>query len=96
MKIDSGSNRYYVAMSVENVNGDGEINRIDILAQGWKSWASMQRKWGETWKFDVPSGATGPFSIKFTDRTSRVAVAYNLIPRNWAPGQKYYSNTNFP
>ncbi|XP_047965648.1 putative expansin-B14 [Salvia hispanica] len=92
VKIDSGSNRYYVAMSVENVNGDGEINRIDILAQGWKSWASMQRKWGETWKFDVPSGATGPFSIKFTD----LAVAYNLIPRNWAPGQKYYSNTNFP
>ena len=65
-------------MVVENVNGDGEIDRIDISAQGWKSWAPMQRNWGETWKFDVPS----PFSISFTNRSSRSVVAYNLIPWN--------------
>ncbi|KAG6435435.1 hypothetical protein SASPL_100309 [Salvia splendens] len=34
VKIDSGSNPYYLAMAVENVNGDGEIDRIEILGQG--------------------------------------------------------------
>ncbi|KAL1532117.1 expansin-B4-like [Salvia divinorum] len=96
VKIDSGSNPYYLAMAVEDVNGDGEIDRIDITAQGWRSWAPMQRDWGETWKFQVPSGTIGPFSIRFTDRSSRSVVAYNLIPSYWAPGKKYYSNTNFP
>ncbi|XP_042009015.1 expansin-B4-like [Salvia splendens] len=97
VKIDSGSNPYYVAMVVENVNGDGEIDRIEIMGQGLQSWGwrDMQRDWGETWKFDVPSGTTGPFSIRFTDRSSRSVVAYRIIPANWAPGKTYYSRTNF-
>ncbi|KAL1543066.1 expansin-B4-like [Salvia divinorum] len=95
VKIDSGSNPYYLAMAVENVNGDGEIERIEILGEGLKSWGAMQRSWGETWKFNVPGGTSGPFSIRFTDRSSNSVVANELIPRNWIPGKTYYSRINF-
>ncbi|KAL1543065.1 expansin-B4-like [Salvia divinorum] len=95
VKISLGSNPYYLAMVVENVNGEGEIDRIEIKGQGWQSWGYMQRDWGETWKFNVPSGTTGPFSFRFTDRSSQSVVAYGLIPANWTPGKTYYSTTNF-
>lgn len=96
VKIDSGSNPYYIALVVENVNGDGEISAVDILPQNRKSWIPMQRSWGETWKSDLRNDDSGPLSIRVSDRSSKSVVAYNLIPRNWVPGKTYYSKINFP
>lgn len=97
VKLVEASNQYYLAFAVENVNGDGEISKIEIAPSGSRqsSWQPMQRDWGETWKFNIPSDAHGPFSIKFTDTHSRSVVAYRVIPGNWVPGKTYYSNVNF-
>ncbi|XP_057803728.1 expansin-B4-like [Salvia miltiorrhiza] len=94
-KIDKGSNPFYLSFAVEDVNGDGELAGVAILPQGWKSWAPMQRVFGETWKFDVPSAAAGPYSVRLTDSTRTSVVARNVIPVNWAPQKTYYSIVNF-
>ncbi|KAL3649651.1 hypothetical protein CASFOL_006054 [Castilleja foliolosa] len=92
-KIDKGSNPYYLALAIENVNGDGDIGEVKILASNSKGyWLTMAQSWGATWRVDLPGGTTGPYSVKVTTIESKTSsLAYKAIPANWAPGQHYYS-----
>ncbi|PIN24470.1 hypothetical protein CDL12_02821 [Handroanthus impetiginosus] len=96
-KIATGSNRNYLAFAIENVNGDGSLGFVEILPSSPKrSWVPLQRSFGATWKYDIPVGTSGPYSVRLTSSDSRrQVVAYNTIPANWAPGQYYKSNVNF-
>ncbi|KAK6137854.1 hypothetical protein DH2020_028409 [Rehmannia glutinosa] len=90
-KIDKGSNPFYLAFAVEYLSGDGEIGSIDISSSNSNGWRAMQQTFGATWKVDLPSGVTGPFSVRITTLESRTTInAPNVIPANWAPGQYYH------
>ncbi|PIN04739.1 hypothetical protein CDL12_22717 [Handroanthus impetiginosus] len=95
-KIDTGSNRHYLAFVVENVNGDGDLGFVEISPSSSKgSWLAMQRSFGATWKLDIPRGTEGPYSLRLTSlQSKKTVVANNVIPANWAPGQSYVSNVN--
>ncbi|KAL3839413.1 hypothetical protein ACJIZ3_024004 [Penstemon smallii] len=94
-KIDIGSNPYYVAFAVENVNIDGDLASISI--KPWNgNWLAMKQSWGATWMVGIPIGIKGPFIVTITTIESRrLITAYNVIPANWAPGKQYYSKVNF-
>lgn len=79
------------------MNGDGDVGHIEILASNpGASWVATQRSWGATWKFDIPQGTKGPYSVRITALESGASVtAYNVIPADWAPGRYYYSRINF-
>ncbi|KAK4480378.1 hypothetical protein RD792_013450 [Penstemon davidsonii] len=95
-KIDIGSNPYYLAFAVEDVNIDGDLGSVELLPSNSRHWMPMQQSWGETWQIGIPSGVHGPYSVKLTAMESRRSiVAYNVIPANWARGLHYYSKINF-
>ncbi|KAH6784141.1 RAB GTPase-like protein C2A [Perilla frutescens var. hirtella] len=79
VKIDSGSNPWYLALTVEDVNGDGEITKMDILPWKSRSFVPMQRSWGETWKFGIGNGEMGPYSIRLTNSASKSVIAYQVL-----------------
>ncbi|GFQ03655.1 putative expansin-b14 [Phtheirospermum japonicum] len=90
-KIDGGSNRYYLAFTIEYVDGDGDIGSVEISSSNSKGWLTMQQSWGATWKVGLPEGISGPYSVKIiTIESKKVLYKSNVIPANWAPG-KYYS-----
>ncbi|XP_051139585.1 putative expansin-B2 [Andrographis paniculata] len=94
-KIDTGSNRNYLAFVIEYQNGDGDIGSIELLPSNSKQWLVMQQSWGATWKCDLPNGIEGPYSVKFTTiESKKTIVALNAIPANWTPGSSYSSNVN--
>ncbi|PIN04741.1 hypothetical protein CDL12_22719 [Handroanthus impetiginosus] len=95
-KIDLGANPFFVALAIENVNGDGELGYVELFPSNSKSWVPMQRSFGATWKANLPFGGKGPFSVRLTSLESKkTIVAFNAIPANWAPGKYYISNVNF-
>lgn len=94
-KIDEGSNPYYLAFAIENVNADGDIGSVELLSPYSKKWLPMQRSWGATWKAGLPVGLKGPYSVRLTTlEFKKSVIAFTVIPANWAPGQNYHSNVN--
>ncbi|KAL8461188.1 hypothetical protein ACS0TY_032609 [Phlomoides rotata] len=95
IKIDAGSNPYYLALAIEDLNGDGDIGNVEIIPSNSKGWTSMQQSWGATWKVSLPDGIRGPYSVRITTIESReTIIAKNIIPANWSPGQYYRSQVN--
>ncbi|GFP86300.1 expansin-b4 [Phtheirospermum japonicum] len=87
-KIDTGSNKYYLAFAIEFVGGDGDIGSVEISNS--KGSLAMQQSFGATWKVGLPEGISGPYSVKVTTiESKKVFYASNVIPANWAPGQRY-------
>ncbi|KAL0292294.1 UNVERIFIED_CONTAM: putative expansin-B2 [Sesamum calycinum] len=96
IKIDRGSNQYYLAFALENVNGDGEIGSMELIPSNSGQPLYMQQVFGATWKADIPIGTSGPYSVRITSLDSRRTItAYNSIPADWHPGQYYIANVNF-
>ncbi|EPS68266.1 beta expansin 1 [Genlisea aurea] len=96
LKIDPGSNSYYLAFEIENVNGDGDIGYVELRAAGWSGWVPMQRTWGVTWHIQLPDGAQGPYSVRLTTvETKETVVAADAIPAAWSPARSYYTGVNF-
>ncbi|KAL0317275.1 UNVERIFIED_CONTAM: putative expansin-B2 [Sesamum angustifolium] len=96
IKIDRGSNQYYLAFALENVNGDGEIGSMELIPSNSGQPLYMQQVFGATWKADIPIGTSGPYSVRITSLDSRKTItAYNSIPADWHPGQYYITNVNF-
>lgn len=97
-RIDNGSNRYYLAFVVENLNGFGEIGRVEILPSNPRaSWLPMQKSFGVTWKIGISEATPPPYSVRITTPENSASVtAYNVIPVNWQNGSFYYSKVNFP
>ncbi|XP_027364341.1 putative expansin-B2 [Abrus precatorius] len=95
--VDSGSNQYYFATSIEYENGDGDLAKVELKeALDTTSWHSMQQSWGAVWKLDNGSPLHAPFSIRLTTLQSRkTIVATNVIPLGWMPDQTYRSFVNF-
>ncbi|KAL3839412.1 hypothetical protein ACJIZ3_024003 [Penstemon smallii] len=94
-KIDTGSNPNYLAFAVENVNIDGDLAYVSIKPSNGNSLA-MKQSWGATWNVGIPIGIKGPYTVTITTIESRRSItAYNVIPANWSPGRRYYSNVNF-
>ncbi|XP_027157700.1 expansin-B6-like [Coffea eugenioides] len=95
-KVDPGSNRYYLSAAIEYVNGDGDVASAEIQPAGSRQWFPMQQVFGATYKYNIPTGTNGPFSIRLTQVESRRSlVAPNAIPANWKPGSRYISSVNF-
>ncbi|KAL0303521.1 UNVERIFIED_CONTAM: Expansin-B6 [Sesamum radiatum] len=95
-KIDKGSNQYYLAFALENVNGDGEIGSMELLPSNSGQPLYMQQVFGATWKADIPIGISGPYSVRITSLESRRTIrAYKSIPADWHPRQYYIANVNF-
>ncbi|KAL8518075.1 hypothetical protein ACS0TY_009384 [Phlomoides rotata] len=95
IKIDGGSNPYYLAFVVEDLEGDGDIGNMGIHSPSSKGWISMQQSWGSTWKVDLRDGTRGPYSVRITTIESRkTVVAKNIILANWVAGQYYRSQVN--
>lgn len=95
-KVDKGSNSFFFATAVEYENGDGDIGFMEIQPAGSSRWFPMQQMFGATYKYNIPSGTKGPYSIRITTGSSRrTLVAQNVIPFNWRPGQYYKSSVNF-
>ncbi|XP_047965647.1 expansin-B6-like [Salvia hispanica] len=93
-KIDPGSNPYYLAFVVENLNGYGEISRIDLQPSN-SDWVPMQRSWGVTWKSDLRNAQKGPFSVRITGPGNNESItAYNAIANDWQTGKFYFSESN--
>lgn len=99
MKIDAGSNPFYLAFVVENVNGYGDLDRVELLpSKRGASWLPMRRSWGVTWSVDLNAngGTPPPYSLRITGpENSTSVVALNLIPNGWKNGEYYYSRVNF-
>ncbi|KAG8387015.1 hypothetical protein BUALT_Bualt03G0209200 [Buddleja alternifolia] len=96
-KIDKGSNPFYLAFAIENLNGDGDLGLVELLPSNSKKWLRMQQSFGATWKTGIPSGTQGPYSVRITTIESKKSVlANNVIPANWKPGNHYYSGVNIP
>ncbi|KAK6156323.1 hypothetical protein DH2020_010571 [Rehmannia glutinosa] len=81
-KIDSGSNPNYLAFSIEDMNGDGDLGLVEILPSNSRgSWLAMEQSWGATWKVGLPTGTKGPYSMRLTTIESKTSiVAYKAIP----------------
>lgn len=95
-RVDKRANPFYFSTAIEYVNGDGDIGSAEIQPAGSNSWFPMQQVFGATYKFNIPSGVKGPYSIKITTiEARRSVIAANVIPANWTPGQYYHSNVNF-
>lgn len=54
----------------------------------------MQQMFGATYKYDVPIGTKGPYSIRLTTMSRKTIVAQN-VTANWKPRKYYRSNVNF-
>lgn len=55
----------------------------------------MQEMFGATYKYDVPIGTKGPYSIRLTTMSKKNIVAQNVIPADWKPREYYKSGVNF-
>ncbi|GFP91812.1 putative expansin-b2, partial [Phtheirospermum japonicum] len=89
-KIDLGSNPYYLAFAIEFVSGDGDIGSVELSSPNSKGWLAMQQSFGATWKTQL-NGIKGPYSVKVTTiESKKIIYVSNVIPANWAPGQKYH------
>ncbi|WJX37309.1 expansin [Trifolium repens] len=95
--VDDGSNQEYFAILIEYVNGDGDLNKVELM-EGIESasWNTMKQSWGALWKLSKGAPFKAPFSIKLTTLESgKTFVAHNVIPLDWEPGQTYSSVGNF-
>ncbi|KAK7395614.1 hypothetical protein VNO78_16178 [Psophocarpus tetragonolobus] len=92
-EVDSGSNHYYFATLVKFVNGDGDIEKLEMKTDS--GWHSMQRSWGALWKLDKGIQLKPPFSFKLTTKAGKTISAKNVIPAGWNAGKTYQSSVNF-
>ncbi|OWM80169.1 hypothetical protein CDL15_Pgr019333 [Punica granatum] len=94
--VDSGSNPYYLALVVEYLDGDGDLDMVELKQAGTDSWLPMQESWGAAWRLSSGSPLQAPFSIRVTEgKSSKSAIAENVIPGDWQPGGIYRSVINF-
>ncbi|KAK4783220.1 hypothetical protein SAY86_007594 [Trapa natans] len=98
-KVDPGSNPYYLAILIEYLEGEANINFVEVSDSGSRSgsWLLMQRSWGTIWQVNAGSPLQGPVSIRITvgDQLKRVLVAKNALPKDWQPGGLYKSSVTY-
>ncbi|KAF1868272.1 hypothetical protein Lal_00018793 [Lupinus albus] len=99
--IDNDASPYHFAIAIGYKNADATIVDVD-LKQGIESskWIPMFRSLGAArWVLNPCTNLTPPFSLKLTKAekgdTKKTAVAENVIPINWKPGQVYRSFVKF-
>ncbi|XP_024965768.1 expansin-B15-like [Cynara cardunculus var. scolymus] len=94
-KVSQKSNPNWFAMAIEYANGDGGFGHVEIAAGGTQNYSAMDNIWGAVWKKDIAPSYKPPFSFRLTSADGKTLVATNVIPLNFAPGQKYSSTVNF-
>ncbi|KAI8026346.1 Expansin-B18 [Camellia lanceoleosa] len=92
-RIDSGSNPFYFAASIEYENGAGDISRVEIQNGASGGWLPMQQSFGAVWK--INAAMPGPLSFRITSSFRQIVVATNVIPVGWQCNKMYYSHVNF-
>ncbi|KVI11474.1 Barwin-like endoglucanase, partial [Cynara cardunculus var. scolymus] len=90
-KVSQKSNPNWFAMAIEYANGDGGFGHVEIAAGGTQNYSAMDNIWGAVWKKDIAPSYKPPFSFRLTSADGKTLVATNVIPLNFAPGQKYSS-----
>ncbi|KAG6532587.1 hypothetical protein ZIOFF_006436 [Zingiber officinale] len=95
-RVDAGSNVDYLAVVIENVNGDGELAAVELMEGSSGTWTAMQPSWGAQWKLNAGRALQPPFSFQLTSGESKkILVAQNVIPVGWTPGSTYTSMVNY-
>ncbi|XP_042421248.1 expansin-B18-like, partial [Zingiber officinale] len=95
-RVDAGSNADYLAVVIENVNGDGELAAMKLKEGSSKTWMAMQPSWGAQWKFNPGRALHPPFSFHLTSgQSKKILVAHNVIPVGWTSGSTYTSKVNY-
>ncbi|KAG6536852.1 hypothetical protein ZIOFF_001923 [Zingiber officinale] len=95
-RVDAGSNVDYLAIIIENVNGDGELAAVELMEGSSGTWTAMQPSWGAQWKLNAGRALQPPFSFQLTSGESKkILVAHNVIPVGWTPGNTYTSMVNY-
>ena len=94
VRVDPGSNSYYLATAIEYADGDG-IKTVELQEQASGVWIPMQQSWGALWKLNAGNVLQPPFSLRLTSDSGKSLVLQNVIPASWQPGQTYRSHVNF-
>ncbi|XP_074270987.1 expansin-B15-like [Silene latifolia] len=95
VRVDPGSNPYYLAVAIEYVEGNG-ISKVELQAQSSNGWINMRDSSGVTWAVNTGVVLQPPFFIRLTEEQSRnTLILTNIIPVGWKAGQTYRSRVNF-
>lgn len=96
IKINTGSNQYYLAFAVEYLNGDGDIGSMYLIPPN-SNGIAMKQSFGGTWAANIPKGVRGPYSVSLTTiESGQKLYAKNVIPADWVVGARYQASGNIP
>ena len=97
--VQRGSNPNYLAVLVEYANRDGTVVRMDLMqsknGRPTGYWEPMSHSWGAIFRRDTNRRLQGPFSLRIRSESGKTLVAKQVIPANWKPDTKYWSNIQF-
>ncbi|KAI8026340.1 Expansin-B18 [Camellia lanceoleosa] len=72
-RIDSESNPFYFATTIEYENGAGDMSRVEIQNRASGRWLPMQQSFGAVWK--INAAMPGPLSFRITSSFRQTVVA---------------------
>ncbi|KAG6532586.1 hypothetical protein ZIOFF_006435 [Zingiber officinale] len=91
-RVDTASNANYLAIVIENVNGDGELTAVKLKEGLSGTWMAMHPSWGEQWnKLNAGQTLQPSFSFQLTlGELKKILIAHNIIPVRWTLGEHLY------
>ncbi|XP_071740415.1 expansin-B15-like [Rutidosis leptorrhynchoides] len=94
-KMDSKTNPYWFSTAIQFGDKDGGLKSVEIAQAGAHYFTPMNNIWGAVWVANTDPSFQGPFTFRLTSPTNEVVVARHAVPKDFQPGQTYFSNVNF-
>ncbi|VFQ59363.1 unnamed protein product [Cuscuta campestris] len=87
-KFTITGNPFFNLIEVTNVGGGGDIEKVEVRAEGRDRWIMLKRNWGEKWETDEKlAGSALTFRVTTTD--GRFITSHNVAPKGWQFGQTF-------